>query len=289
MQKTTIEYLTHTWNPLAMRCTPVSAGCANCWHIRMCNRLAKNPKTEEWLRAIYAGGGAAEPKDARAPLRYKNPSVIGVQFMGDIAHWSVRLMDFLCIMDTMHKAPWHTYLLLTKRSQQLAELVSQWRNEAQGTLGSHIWLGVSVEDQVAADERIPPLLQIPAAHHWLSYEPALGPIDITGALYGYPEHTGGVYRVTREMALDAGDLRLEGEPYGEEQWEQAVPPLQFVVAGAETGPGARPAELDWFRDVRDQCKTAGVPFFMKAVSGKGPIPDDLMVRELPWGSKDKLS
>lgn len=95
---------------------------------------------------------------------------------------------------------------------------------------SNVWLGVSVEDQKMADERIPLLLQTPAAVRWVSYEPALGPIDFQPWL-----------TITRQR-----DRMLD-----------------WIVAGGESGPGARPAHPDWFRSVRDQCLAAGVPFFFK--------------------------
>jgi len=85
MNKTKIEYLTHTWNPIAMRCSPVSEGCSNCWHLALANRLAKNPMIPEDRQKAYAGG---EPvlieKELDAPLNRKKPAIIGVQFMGDL-------------------------------------------------------------------------------------------------------------------------------------------------------------------------------------------------------------
>jgi protein gp37 len=94
-----------------------------------------------------------------------------------------------------------------------------------------VWLGVSVEDQKTADERIRELLRIPASIRFVSYEPALGAADFNRhAFFGNPQH---------------------------QRW------IDWVIAGAETGPGRRRAELDWFRAVRDQCDAAGVPFFFK--------------------------
>lgn len=87
MQKTKIDYLTHTWNPIAMRCTPVSAGCDHCWHLRMANRLAGNPilNKRKYNYAIK-GGAAMVIKELEAPLRLRKPARIGVQFMGDLFH-----------------------------------------------------------------------------------------------------------------------------------------------------------------------------------------------------------
>jgi protein gp37 len=142
----------------------------------------------------------------------------------------------------------------------------------------NVWLGVSCEDQRTADERIPLLLETPAAVRFVSYEPALGPVDFLPWLY-VPTRCrscGGVgaYYDTNPRNLPTRGTCVMGVPMtGEpgavrcgscdslEVDEQA--PLDWVIAGSESGPGARPAELDWFRSVRDQCAAAGVPFFFK--------------------------
>lgn len=240
MNKTKIEYLTHTWNPLAMRCTPVSKGCKNCWHLRMADRLAKNPKIPEYKRNIYAGGCWAELCRWNHPMLLKKPAIVGVQFMGDIAHPTVQRIDFSLIFDMMRQAPQHTYLMLTKRPFELAGLVKDLRVK----IPENCWLGVTVEDQETADNRIPALLQIPAAHHWVSYEPALGPVDMA---QWFP---------SQQWTLDGGI------PNGVVDIE-FIDGIEFVVAGGESGPGARPAHPDWFRSVRDQCKKANVPFMFK--------------------------
>ena len=113
-----------------------------------------------------------------------------------------------------------------------------------------------------ADERIPLLLQTPAAVRWISYEPALGPANLQ--LFGPCGSSGG-------SCLD-NSCRTK---------------IDWVVAGGESGPGARPAHPDWFRSVRDQCQAAGVPFFMKQIIERGKkipfeaFPPDLQVREYP--------
>src|SRR5262249_61051875 len=119
------------------------------------------------------------------------------------------------------------------------------------TCGSHesrylpnVWLGVSLEDQKTADDRIPLLLETPAAVRWISAEPLLGPIDLskeylTALLGKYPfKHYSGP-RTTIAHLLD------------------------WVVVGGESGPKARPMHPDWGRSLRDQCVAAGVPFFFK--------------------------
>jgi protein gp37 len=286
MQQTTIEYLTHTWNPIAMRCTPVSRGCDHCWHLRMAKRLSGIFKGKQeflsadtnYLRKIaYSGGSPWLNKNEllSAPLRRKKPSVIGVQFMGDLFHNSIPKLSIAAVFGVMAATSQHRYIILTKRPMDARDWF-RWADSnvysgsdrclsfAQSTLGTelipihlgldgrcppekrrpvkwpleNVWLGVSVEDQPTADERIAQLLQIPAAHRLVSYEPALGPLDFSG-INGW------------EMAMDL------------------PPKIDWIIAGAETGPGARPCNPDWLRSVRDQCQAASIPFFLKQVDAEG--------------------
>ncbi|ADL00667.1 DUF5131 family protein [Brevundimonas subvibrioides] len=116
----------------------------------------------------------------------------------------------------------------------------------------NIWLGVSVEDQVRADERIPILLDTPAAVRWISAEPLLGPVDISKWLFGRSEPCA---QCPKDLDCEcgwAGRQILEGEAA-----------LHWVVVGGESGPGARPMHPDWSRQIRDQCAAAEVPFLFK--------------------------
>lgn len=121
----------------------------------------------------------------------------------------------------------------------------------------NVWLGVSVEDQAAADQRIPLLLQCPAAVRWISAEPLLGPLNFRWAPYAH-QATGQTYR---EYLGRTGSVN---------EYE-ALRKLNWVVAGGESGPGARPMHPDWARSLRDQCAAAGVPFLFKQWGEWGPI------------------
>ena len=126
----------------------------------------------------------------------------------------------------------------------------------------NVWLGVSVEDQAAADERIPLLLQCPAAVRWVSAEPLLGPVDLARWLprrLECPEcqHVGGSYGArVRYCGVCAGDC-------GRDVLVTELPALNWIVVGGESGPGARPMEPAWARSLRDQCQDAGATFFFK--------------------------
>lgn len=127
----------------------------------------------------------------------------------------------------------------------------------------NIWLGVSVEDQKNADERIPLLIETPAALRWLSIEPLLGPIDMSAYMGVTPNITG-----EREIRFSFVD---------------------WVVVGGESGPDARPMHPDWVRAIRDQCAAANVPFFVKQGSQANwpnfkkfdGFPEDLQIRQFP--------
>jgi len=258
MNKTGIEYLTHTWNPIAMRCSPISEGCRSCWHIAMCKRHSANPKLSPDIRTARAGGPPILLVDKLdEPKRLRKPAVIGVQFMGDLFHEAVSDDDISAVFLRMATFYTHTFMVLTKRPKRMREWIincgweKSWPN---------IWLGVSVENQKRADERIPILLDTPAAVRFVSCEPILSEIDFSA----YPP-----FKTKYRSAVEVGKV-LSGE-YG----------IHWVIVGAESGPGARPMNPDWARSILTQCKQAGVSFFMKQMSKKAPIPRGLMIREWP--------
>lgn len=135
-----------------------------------------------------------------------------------------------------------------------------------------VWLGCTTEDQHRADERIPDLMATPAALRYLSVEPMLGPLDLSRIPTG--EGTGDEWSPIIHMnALKRASV--------------LAPHIDWVICGTESGPGARHTDLAWIRDLRDQCKAAGVPFFLKQLTERGrkiPFeawPEDLKVREMP--------
>jgi protein gp37 len=129
----------------------------------------------------------------------------------------------------------------------------------------NLWVGVSAENQKRADERIPILLEIPAAVRFVSVEPMLEPIKMRHAWIRQPDNSIDYHqRIGYKNPKPARGL-----------------PLDWVICGGETGLGAREMKVEWARDLRDQCKSAGVPFFFKNMSKKAPIPYDLFIREFP--------
>ena len=238
---TKIEWTDATWNPVT-GCTKVSAGCKFCYAERDFHRpypgraftdVRTHPERLDWpLR--WRGS-----KQAKAEGR---PSRIFVNSMSDLFHEDVP-DDFLtAVFATMGMAERQVFQVLTKRGQRAAAYLKSRTIFGKRRTLPNVWLGVSVEDQQTADERIPILLQTPAAVRWVSYEPALGPVDFKNFTPGRisPGWTG---RADEPCQADWG--------------------LDWIVAGGESGPRARPPHPDWFRKVRDDCQAAGVPFFFK--------------------------
>ena len=302
MQRTKIEYLTHTWNPLAMECTPLSDGCRNCWHLAMAKRLVANPRIVPEFRNAY--GGVIPPvlihTELEAPLHLKNPSRIGVQLMGDLFHEEVKFNQIEKIWDTIFNCSfhqdrgqvgviYHTFLILTKRPNRVIDFQKWMEQRNRNVWYDNLWLGVSVEDQKTADERIPILLQIPAAHRFVSVEPMLVPVDLRRIDYMWL-----LQKTLREATKD-NSMVYEGPGYlnalsgewndGEDSGRDGKK-LDWVICGGETGPKARPLPPDWVRLLVEQCRSASVPIFVKQMGGdkkKNPIPKDLIIREFPEG------
>lgn len=176
MNKTKIQYLDYTWNPIAMRCTPVSAGCANCWHLRMCDRLANNPQIPDSQRWAYAGKIGPQLVEHRLddPLKLKKPAVIGAQFMGDLFFDGVVAYHIEDVWRVMQKAHWHTFLVLTKRPERAHDFLYNCPREI---LCRNVWIGVTVESQSEVN-RILEITNIPASKFFVSFEPLLGEIAI---------------------------------------------------------------------------------------------------------------
>jgi len=239
-----IEWTDATWNPVT-GCTKVSQGCKNCYAERDWIRLSANPKTVYYLRKFT--DVAVHPDRLDAPLHWSKPRRIFVNSMSDLFHEDVP-HDFIArIFATMLEARQHTFQILTKRPARMLAIMRRFVEENEEFGGEldedvpprNVWLGVSVEDQATANERIPLLLQTPAAVRWISAEPLLGSIDLR-----------------RIKTPSDGSLELcpGGKPMARVDW---------VVAGGESGPRARPSHPDWFRSLRNQCGVAHVPFFFK--------------------------
>jgi protein gp37 len=266
--KTAIQWTDATWNPF-VGCSRVSAGCKNCYAFQVHDMRHKAWKSGKKLPIQYAQPFTTlQFFTARftEPLRWKAPRRIFVNSMSDLFHESVPFEFIEKIWSTMAICPQHTFQILTKRPRRMLDFF-EWMKEGMRAAGLDEWwkgayalpnvhLGVSVEDQRAADERIPLLLQVPAAARFLSCEPLLGLVDLRKFL------------ITSRFKenYDALVRQCGGEDRIPEnlRWNGVLPPaLHWVIAGGESGPSARPMHPDWARSLRDQCQAAGVPFFFK--------------------------
>ena len=294
-RESSIEWTDATWNP-SRGCSRVSKGCEHCYAESVARRFSGPGQPYEGLvrldrdgkaRAQWNGVVRMVPEHLADPLRWTRPRRVFVNSMSDIFHEALADEDIDTIFAVMLLAPQHAFQVLTKRPERMREYLSSPslyerilraaeplradRPELMSVAISDqtrlpapwIWLGVSVEDQATADERIPHLLACPAAVRFVSYEPALGPVD-----FHRP------YRIAMEEAAGYGlDPTLfraaSGGGLG----------VQWIIVGGESGPGARPFDLAWARSAVTQCREAGVACFVKqlgaqpiAVPMEGPYP-----------------
>lgn len=190
----------------------------------------------------WSGSIRLVPEALEMPLHWRKPRRIFVNSMSDLFHEEVPFSFIDQVFAVMSVTPRHTYQILTKRPERMLEVMNRIRSKellgwAKGVY-SHVWLGVSVEDQATADERIPILLQTPAAVRWISAEPLLGPIKL---------------RWDRWLPV-SGHEQIEREQLRTIDW---------AILGGESGPGARPCDLQWIRVIAAQCMAAGVKCFVK--------------------------
>ncbi|TGE35910.1 phage Gp37/Gp68 family protein [Desulfosporosinus fructosivorans] len=271
MAKTKIDWADAVWNPTT-GCSKVSAGCANCYAEREWKRLSANPMTAYFGRKF--NDVACHPERLDQPLRWKKPRRIFVNSMSDLFHEDVPDEFIDEVFAVMSDAGQHTFIILTKRPDRMkrylspdnprytASKVFRLTKEPSGKFDCdlhwpliNVWLGVSVENQEAADERIPLLLQTPAEVRFISAEPLLSEINISRYLK---------WPICKHWGQD-------GNPrdYGKYHWEKQAlvgegwTGLDLVITGGESGPKARPMHPDWVRSLRDQCQTAGTKFFFK--------------------------
>ena len=284
-ENTAIEWATHTFNPWR-GCTKVSAGCANCYAETLSHR---NPGTlgvwgPNGTRVVAAESAWKEPLkwNRLAKAAGERHRVFCASLADVFEDWTGPMVDsrgvnlsrvdgacevvttmqdvrnrLFALIDATPNLDW---LLLTKRPENFSRMLPDYTQITPGMRVTYrgwsvarpnVWLGTSVENQQAADERIHRLLAVPARVHFLSMEPLLGPVDLEGWL---------------------GDSILSSDEKGSDIYS---PGITWVIVGGESGPNARPCHPDWVRSLRDQCNAEGVPFFFKqwgewGISGQCP-------------------
>jgi len=261
-------YKPETWE-IVEGCTKVSAGCKNCWAEAMHPRLGTgHPFNEVLLR----------PDRLEEPLDWRKPRMVFVCSRSDLFHEQVSGYFMARALDVMETQRRHIFIVLTKRPEIMQPLMEDRTSCTPGCPSPNVWLGVSVEDQATADERIPLLLETPAKVYVISYEPALGPVDLSPWLPSLTLAAGG--GPARVVTVD--------NRFGTKTCGYA-PALDWVLVGGESGRNFRPCEAEWIADVARQCRDAGVSCFVKQDAHRYPerqgrIPDDLWaVKEWPNG------
>ena len=248
-----------TWNPVT-GCTKVSAGCKHCYAERIVGRFG-HARIHKGLRVGRAkfSDVVCHPDRLSIPLHWRKPRKVFVCSMGDLFHEAVPDEFIKRVVATMTLCPAHTFQILTKRPGRMLAFYTHPQPWPTATL-DNVWLGVSVEDQATADARTPLLLQTPAAVRFVSYEPALGPVNFEC----FPS---------------------TGCPTG---WLEDERGIDWIICGSESGPKARPMHIELARSVRDQCVTNDLPFFYKQGPGddrvafsKAPQLDGRTWREFP--------
>lgn len=295
--KTGIEWTDATWSPLRVRvrmdavdicnqrgwkdlapivarmtgragphCESVGPGCAYCYSDTNNHRCL--PANGTGLPFDRRSRELVEPfideKIGDQPFNWKAPRRIFVENQSDLfGEWWPD--EFIArVFNTMAECPQHTFQVLTKRAERMARILGgpkhhhlwtpkMWHREVL----PNVWLGVSVENQEYADKRIPLLLQTPAAVRFVSYEPALGPVNFMRR-YGKIEMSPARMSAA---ALEAGAAC---------EFVEYVPRLDWIIIGGESGPKAREFNLEWARETVRQCKAAGVACFVKQM-GSNPF------------------
>lgn len=245
MGKSKIEWTDVTWNPVT-GCTPVSAGCDNCYAKRNATRFRGRAgyPADDPFRVVM------RPDRLEQPLKWKEPRRVFVCSMGDLFHDDVTDEFIIAVFKVMKACPQHTFMLLSKRENR-ALAWFEWIDEdpIPGWPLPNVWFGFTVENRRQADIRVPVLLQIPAAVRFVSCEPLLEAVNLR--VIDYPSKRG---------LLDGLTGHTE---YPEQQPIAELPEIDWVIAGGESGHRARPCRDRWIRMLQQQCNATSTPFFFK--------------------------
>jgi protein gp37 len=248
MADTSIEWTDATWNPVA-GCTVLSAGCTNCYAMRMAARL-EAMGLEKYAGTTRKSGGRAkwtghlrlDHAALRTPIEWSRPRYVFVNSMSDLFHVDVPVSFIRAVWSTMEATPQHTYQILTKRPDRMAEVLSS------GTFPvlRNVWLGTSVEDGRVVI-RLDELRRVPAAIRFVSFEPLIG--SVAGA------------------ELDE---------------------IHWVIVGGESGPAARPMDPMWVDEIEAACRRVGAAFFFKQWGGTNKKATGRTYRDRTWDELPEL-
>jgi protein gp37 len=242
MAETSIEWTDATWNPVA-GCAIVSAGCTNCYAMRMAGRLeAMGSEKYQGLarrsgnRTVWTGKVTCDEKSLDVPRRWSKPRRIFVNSMSDLFHEDVPAAFVKRIWQVMAETPRHTYQVLTKRPDRMMAILAR----SEFPVLRNVWLGTSVENDIVLS-RIDDIRELPAAVRFVSFEPLIGSVR---------------------------NANLSG--------------IHWAIVGGESGPRARPMEPAWVDEIAERCAQSGTVFFFKQWGGTNKKAAGRRYRDQTW-------
>ena len=243
-----IEWTDATWNPVT-GCTKISPGCKHCYAEVFAERfrgVPGHPYEQGFDLKLW-------PDRLGLPLNWRKPKRIFVNSMSDLFHEDVPDEFVDKVFETMRRASWHTFQLLTKRADRMAAYVQ--RRAAEGLVlerdQPNTWLGTSIETQNYLP-RASAIMSLSSSVRFLSCEPLLGPLELRDVLRG----------------------------------ERAI---NWVIVGGESGNGARPMDPAWVDKIREQCAAAGVPFFFKQWGGRNKSKTGRSLHGRTWDDQPAVT
>jgi protein gp37 len=238
MAETSIEWTDATWNPVA-GCTVLTAGCTNCYAMRMAARLEamgtakyRGLTRKSGGRAVWTSKIRLDHASLNSPKRWSKPRKVFVNSMSDLFHDDVPIEFIAQIWNVMKHTPRHTYQILTKRPERMAQVLARPSFEVL----SNVWLGTSVEDERVLD-RLDAIRRMRAAIRFVSFEPLIGSV-VQGDLTG----------------------------------------IDWAIVGGESGPRSREMKPEWVDEIEAMCRRSGTAFFFKQWGGKNKKASGRMLR-----------
>jgi protein gp37 len=249
MAETSIEWTDATWNPVA-GCAVLTAGCTNCYAMRMAARL-EAMGTEKYRgltrksgrRAVWTGKIRLDHGSLDTPKTWSKPRKVFVNSMSDLFHDDVPIEFIARVWAVMKDTPRHTYQILTKRPERMAQVLAQPPFE----ILPNVWLGTSVEDDRVL-HRLDAIRQVPAAIRFVSLEPLIGSV-------------------------------AEGDLTG----------IDWAIVGGESGPRAREMKPEWVDEIEAMCRRSGTAFFFKQWGGKNKKAAGRLLRGRTYDELPTLS
>jgi protein gp37 len=249
MAETSIEWTDVTWNPVA-GCTVLTAGCTNCYAMRMAARLEamgtakyQGLTRKSGRRAVWTGKIRLDPASLDAPKAWSRPRKVFVNSMSDLFHDEVPIEFIARVWNVMKDTPRHTYQILTKRPERMAQVLAQSSFE----ILPNVWLGASVEDNRVLN-RLDAIRRVRAAVKFVSLEPLIGSV-------------------------------AEGDLTG----------IHWAIVGGESGPHAREMKPEWVDEIEAMCRSSGTAFFFKQWGGKNKKAAGRLLRGRTYDELPTLS